>query len=86
MSILEAKTMRKLIVTLAATAAILAATSAVRQADAQTSRGATIVPAEDQNFSPIRPAACGPFWGARCGPWHHWVCGPYGRRCWCARC
>jgi hypothetical protein len=78
--------MRRLVVILTATAAFLLASSAAWQAGAQTSRGAIIPSEQDQNYSPIRQTACGPFWGARCGPWHHWVCGPYGHRCWCARC
>jgi Spy/CpxP family protein refolding chaperone len=78
--------MRKLSATLLAAAAILTMSALAWKADAQTSRGATIPPVQEQNFSPVKQTACGPFWGGHCGPWHHWVCGPYGHRCWCARC
>ena len=76
--------MRKLMVTVAAAVAILAAGSLAFQADAQTSRGAASIPAQAQNFTPIEKAACGPNWGHHCRPFHTWVC-RYGR-CWCARC
>jgi hypothetical protein len=76
--------MRKLVVTIIATAAILLAGSLAFKADAQTSRGAANIPAQAQNFTPIEKAACGPFFGRWCGPYHHRVCGPY--RCWCAHC
>jgi hypothetical protein len=76
--------MRKLVVTIIATAAILLAGSLAFKADAQTSRGAANIPAQAQNFTPIEKAACGPFRGRWCGPYHHRVCGPY--RCWCAHC
>jgi hypothetical protein len=78
--------MRRLGITLAATAAIVLATSFSWQAEAQISRGALTLPHKAQNFSPIEKAACGPNRGPHCGPFHHWVCGPYGHRCWCARC
>jgi hypothetical protein len=78
--------MRRLVATLSAIAAFLLAGSVAWKADAQTSRGAIFPAEQDQNFSPIRQAACGPFWGEHCRPFHHWVCGPYGRRWWCARC
>jgi hypothetical protein len=76
--------MCKLVIILAATAAILLAGSMAFEADAQTSRGAASIPAQAQNFTPIEKAACGPHRGAHCGWYHHWVCGPRG--CWCARC
>ena len=76
--------MRKLMVTVAAAAAILAAGSLAFRADAQTSRGAASIPAQAQNFTPIEKAACGPFYGRWCGPFHHRVC-RWGR-CWCAHC
>ncbi len=81
--------MRKLVVTFIATTAILLAGSLAHKAEAQTTRGATILPAQSQNFSPVEKAACGPFAGRWCGPFHHRVCrfGPFGRRhCWCAPC
>jgi hypothetical protein len=78
--------MRRFSVALIAAAAILVTSSIAWKADAQTSRGAMFAPEQEQNFSPIRQTACGPFFGGHCGPWHHWVCGPYVRRCWCARC
>jgi hypothetical protein len=77
--------MRKLMVTFLATGAILLVGSLAFKADAQTSRGAAIIPAQAQNFTPIEKAACGPNWGRWCGPFHRRVCGPLGR-CWCAHC
>ena len=77
--------MRKLSVVFTAAVAIILISSLAWKADAQTTRGATTIPAQSQNFTPIEKAACGPFWGPRCGPFHHWVCGPRGR-CWCAHC
>jgi hypothetical protein len=76
--------MRKLVITLAATTAILLAGAAAWKADAQTSRGATNIPAASQNFTPVEKTACGPFRGAYCGPFHRRVC-RFGR-CWCAHC
>jgi hypothetical protein len=76
--------MRKLVITLAATAAILFAGAAAFKADAQTSRGAANLPAASQNFTPIEKAACGPRRGPYCGPFHTRVC-RFGR-CWCAHC
>jgi hypothetical protein len=74
--------MRKLVVILTATAAILSAGSLA--SNAQTTRGALGIKSVTQNFTPIEKAACGPFVGRWCGPFHHRVCGPY--RCWCAPC
>lgn len=74
--------MRKLVVTLSATAAILLAGSLA--SNAQITRGAATLPAASQNFTPIEKAACGPYVGRWCGRWHHRVC-RYGR-CWCAPC
>ena len=78
--------MRRLMITLAAAAAIVAAGSLTWQAEAQTSRGAAALPATVHNFSPVEKAACGPVRGRYCGRWHHLVCGPYHRHCWCAPC
>jgi len=81
--------MRKLLITFAAAAAILAVGATVFKAEAQTTRGAADITTQSKNFTPIEKAACGPFWGRFCGPFHHRVCryGPYGgRRCWCAPC
>ena len=69
--------MRKLIVVLTATAAVLLAGSLAFKADAQTSRGAAIISTPTQNFTPIEKAACGPHWGRWCGPFHRRVCGPW---------
>jgi len=74
--------MRKLVVTLTATAAILIAGSI--GSNAQITRGAASLPTATQNFTPIEKAACGPYRGRWCGRWHHRVC-RYGR-CWCAPC
>jgi hypothetical protein len=74
--------MRRLVVTLTATIAILSAGSLA--SNAQTTRGALGLRAAAQNFSPIEKAACGPFFGRWCGPYHRRVCGPF--RCWCAPC
>jgi hypothetical protein len=77
--------MRKLVITLGATVAILLAGALTWKAEAQTTRGAANIPAASENFTPIVKAGCG-FVGPHCGPRRHWVCGPYGRRCWCAPC
>lgn len=76
--------MRKLLLTVIATAAILAVGATAFKADAQTTRGAANLTTQSQNFTPIEKAACGPHWGRWCGPFHHRVC-RYGR-CWCAHC
>ncbi|HTO60981.1 MAG TPA: hypothetical protein VMM15_06975 [Bradyrhizobium sp.] len=76
--------MRKLWATIAALAAILLVSSLAWKAEAQTTRGALLIPEQAKNFTPIEKAACGPFWGPHCGPFHHWVCRRH--RCWCARC
>lgn len=76
--------MRRLGITLIATAAIVAAGAVVYKAEAQTSRGAADLTTQAKNFTPIEKAACGPHWGRYCGPYHHRVCGPH--RCWCERC
>jgi hypothetical protein len=51
--------MRKLSVAVTAAAAILLVGSLAWKADAQTSRGATNIPAQSQIFTPIQRAACG---------------------------
>jgi len=76
------KSMRKLVVILTATAAILSAGSLA--SNAQTTRGTLGIKAVTQNFTAIEKAACGPFVGRWCGPFHHRVC--VGYRCWCAPC
>jgi hypothetical protein len=76
--------MRKLMIALAATAAILIAGTLAWKAEAAIWGAATIGTAA-QIVKPGEPAACfGP--GGRCRWGRHWVCGPYGRRCWCAPC
>ena len=64
--------MRKVTLTLAI--ALLFAGSAVSTADAQTSRGANNIAA--QNFTPIEPAACRG-WGPYCRPGFTRVCGRF---------
>jgi hypothetical protein len=78
------ESMRKLVVTLFAIAALVLASGLAFKAEAQTSRGALALPAQAKNFTPIEKAACGPFVGRWCGPFHRRVCA-YGR-CWCAHC
>ena len=51
--------MRKLSDAVTAAAAILLVGSLAWKADAQTSRGATNIPAQSQIFTPIQRAACG---------------------------
>jgi hypothetical protein len=76
--------MRKLMIALAATAAILIAGTLAWKAEAAIWGAATIGTAA-HIVKPGEPAACfGP--GGRCRWGRHWVCGPYGRRCWCAPC
>jgi hypothetical protein len=72
--------MRKLAITLAATALVLGSAFC---ANAQTQQPGSLQ-ALSQIATPLAPAACGPHFGRWCGPWHHRVCGPY--RCWCAHC
>ena len=74
--------MRKLAVIAAASAALILAGAIASYA--QTTRGATSLPAASKDFTPIEKAACGPYAGRWCGPYHHRVC-RYGR-CWCAHC
>ena len=76
--------MRRLAITLAASAALMAAAVTPWQAQAQIERGPAALAGQAQNFTPVEKAACGPHWGRWCGPWHHRVCGRY--RCWCAPC
>jgi hypothetical protein len=75
--------MRKLIVTLTASAAIFMSGMTVWQAEAQTLRGAANVAANVRNYTPIEKAAC-QGWGRWCGPGFVRACGPY--RCWCRPC
>ena len=76
--------MRRLAITLAASAALMVGAAAPWQAQAQLERGPAALVDKAQNFTPIEKAACGPHAGAHCGPYHHWVCGPH--HCWCAPC
>jgi hypothetical protein len=75
--------MPKLMVTLAAAAAILLAGSLPWKAEAETWRGAASTRAAVENFTPIEKAAC-QGWGPWCGPGFVRACGPY--RCWCRPC
>ena len=75
--------MRKLSVAFTAAAAILLVGSLAWKAEAQTSRGATNIPAQSQNFTPIQRAACGGP-GPYCPAGFIRRCGPH--RCWCAPC
>ena len=76
--------MRKLVIALTATVAMLFAGSLVWKAEATTPVGDPGVAATVKNFSPVIKAACGAP-GPHCGPRHHWVCNGHGR-CWCAPC
>jgi hypothetical protein len=73
--------MRKLTVTITATAAILA--FGLLGAEAQTQNGAASIKGAAQNFTPIEPAACRG-WGPHCRPGFTWRCG--WRGCWCRPC
>jgi hypothetical protein len=73
--------MRKGTLTLAI--ALLFVGSAALNADAQTSRGASKIATETQNFTLIEPAACRG-WGPYCRPGFVRVCGRF--RCWCRPC
>src|SRR6202023_2680841 len=75
--------MPKLIVTLAAAAAILLSGSLTWKAEADPGRGALSTRAAVQNFTPVEKAAC-QGWGPYCGPGFVRRCGPY--RCWCRPC
>jgi len=75
--------MKKLTLTLAASALVLAATALT--ASAQTHQFGTSLHGQIQNATPIvQQAACRGF-GPHCGPGFTWTCGPYGR-CWCRPC
>ena len=76
--------MRKLAMTLTASAVVLLSGAPMWKAEAQLLRGADKLCEAVKNYSPIEKAACGPYWGNHCGPYTHWVCS-YGR-CWCAPC
>jgi hypothetical protein len=81
--------MRKLVVTIMATAAILLAGSLAWKAEAQTSRAAANIGSAAQNFTPIEKApieqaACRG-WGPHCPPGRVWVCRRW-RGCFCAWC
>ena len=77
--------MRKLMVILTVTAAILFAGAFTWKAEAATWLEKAGLRAAAQSYTPIEKAACWG-WGPHCGPGWTWTCGPYGRRCWCARC
>jgi hypothetical protein len=75
--------LKKLTMTLAATALMVG--SMALTANAQTQRLGAGLHAQVQNATPIvTQAACQGF-GPRCGPGYTWTCGPYGR-CWCRPC
>jgi hypothetical protein len=76
--------MRRLMITVAGTAALMVQVALVSGASAQIERGPAALSGTVQNFTPIEKAACGPNWGRFCGPWHHRVCGRW--HCWCAPC
>ncbi len=76
--------MRKLIVTLTATAAILMSGLPLTQAEAQLLRGAGGIPAAAQNYTPVEKTTCRGTFGPWCGPGYTRACGPY--RCWCRPC
>ena len=72
--------MRKIKLTLAATAFVLAS---VGLASAQTQGAGSLNTL--RNATPlVKEAACHG-WGPHCPPGRHWVCNGYGR-CWCAPC
>ena len=76
--------MRKLMLMLAATAAILFAGALTWNAEAAVTGGSGNLAIAAKNFSPVIKTACGGP-GANCRAGRHWVCGPAGR-CWCAPC
>ena len=76
--------MRRMTITLTATAALIIGGGLIGAAQAQIERGAATLSQSAHNFTPVEKAACGPHWGRFCGPWHHRVCGRW--HCWCAPC
>ena len=76
--------MRKLMLMLAATAAILFAGALNWNAEASVTGGSGNLAITAKNFTPVIKAACGGP-GANCRAGRHWVRGPAGR-CWCAPC
>jgi uncharacterized protein YcfJ len=75
--------MRKLTMTLTATALLLGSMAVAAVAQTQV-RGAAGLYAQLQNATPIEKAACRGF-GPHCPPSFTWTCGYYGR-CWCRPC
>lgn len=76
--------MRKLMLMLAATAALLFAGALTWKAEAAISGGAGHLAITAKDFTPIIKSGCGGP-GAHCRWGRHWTCGPMGR-CWCAPC
>ncbi len=76
--------MRKLMLMLAATAALLFAGALSWKAEAAISGGAGHLAITAKDFTPIIKSGCGGP-GEHCRWGRHWVCGPAGR-CWCAPC
>jgi hypothetical protein len=76
--------MRRVVIGLAGTAALMIGAALISGANAQIERGPAALAEQAQNFTPVEKAACGPHWGRFCGPFHHRVCGRW--HCWCAPC
>lgn len=75
--------MRKVLIALAISAAVIGAGMFAWNAEATTSTAAATLGAMGKNYSPVKKAACYG-WGRHCPPGFRWRCGPY--RCWCAPC
>ena len=60
--------MRRIAITLAASAGLMFGSALTWQAQAQMERGPAALAGAAQNFTPIEKAACGPHWGRWCGP------------------
>jgi hypothetical protein len=76
-------TMRKIVILLTATFALLLAGALGFQADATVGLGTQGLPTAAKNYSPIDKVACR-FSGPTCPAGWTRVCRPF--RCWCVRC
>jgi hypothetical protein len=60
--------MRRVVIALAGTAALMIGAALISGANAQIERGPAALAEQAQNFTPVEKAACGPHWGRFCGP------------------
>lgn len=75
--------MRKVLIALAISSAVIGAGMFAWKAEATTGTAAATLGATAKNYSPVQKVAC-VGWGRHCPPGFRWTCGPY--RCWCRPC